>query len=67
VIYFSKDSALRPGKSVALDLVDETEEGYYVVSKGERTAVYVPRSTVSLILYADNAQDSGLLRDSNKP
>lgn len=54
-IYFSKDSAVKPNQSVPVDLVDETDAGFYIVGKDESKAIYVPRNAVSLVYCGNKA------------
>ncbi|HTZ94907.1 MAG TPA: hypothetical protein VMB18_00825 [Terriglobales bacterium] len=60
-IYFTKDSAIKPGQSVSAQLVEESDEGFYIVGQRETKAVYVPRSAVALVYFSDSALDSSLL------
>jgi hypothetical protein len=62
VLYLSKDSPLAPGKHLQAVLLDESDAGYYIVPAHESKAIFFPRSAVSLVLFADNASDSTLLR-----
>jgi hypothetical protein len=63
-IYFSKDSPISPNKTVLAQLVEESDEGYYIVGPKETRAIYVPRSAVALVYFSDKVADSPLLRDS---
>jgi hypothetical protein len=61
-MYFTKDSAIRPSQAVSVRLVEESDEGFYIVGSKETKAIYVPRSAVSLVYFSDKASDSSLLR-----
>ncbi|HUL35456.1 MAG TPA: hypothetical protein VL128_16335 [Candidatus Eisenbacteria bacterium] len=61
-IYFTKDSLLSPNKATQAQLVEETDEGFYIVGQKESKAVFVPRSAVALIYFSDKAADSPMLR-----
>jgi hypothetical protein len=63
-IYFSKDSPISPNKAVSAQLVEESDEGYYIVGPKETKAIYVPRSAVALVYFSDKIADSPLLRDT---
>lgn len=63
-IYFTKDSPISPNKAVSAQLVEESDEGYYIVGPNETRAIYVPRSAVALVYFSDKVSDSPLLRDS---
>lgn len=62
-IYFSKDSPIKSNQCVTAQLVEESDEGFYIVSPKESRAIYVPRTAVSLIYFSDRLSDSALLRD----
>lgn len=61
-VYFAKDSPLKPNQSVSAELVDESNDGYYIVGQGDTKAVFVPRSAVSLLYFSDKPSDSKLLK-----
>jgi|SRR5208282_511157 hypothetical protein len=63
-IYFTKDSAISPNKAVSAQLIEESDEGFYIVGPKETKAIYVPRSAVALVYFSDRTADSPLLRDS---
>ncbi len=62
-IYFTKDSPITPNKAVSAQLVEESDEGFYIVGPKETRAIYVPRSVVALVYFSDKVVDSPLLRD----
>jgi hypothetical protein len=41
------------GQRWRVKLIDESDSGYYVLPKGEKKAVFVPRSAVSLVYFSD--------------
>jgi hypothetical protein len=61
-IYFTKDSAIRAGQSVVAHLVEESDEGFYIVGLNETRAVYVPRNSVALIYFSGQPSGSALLQ-----
>lgn len=61
-IYFSKDSLISPNKSVQAQLVEESDEGFYIVGPKESKAIFIPRSAVALMYFSDKAAESGLLQ-----
>jgi hypothetical protein len=63
-IYFTKDSAISPNKAVSAQLIEESDEGFYLVGPKETRAIFVPRSAVALVYFSDTVADSPLLRDS---
>ena len=62
LVYFNKDSAIKPNQSVAVQLIDESHAGFYIVGKNETKAIFVPRNSVSLIYFSDNPGDTSLLK-----
>jgi hypothetical protein len=65
-IYFTKDSAVKPSQSVSAQLVEESDEGFYIVGQGETSALYVPRNAVALVYFSDSTLGSALLAHGNK-
>lgn len=65
-IYFSKDSAIKPNQSISAQLVEESDEGFYVVGQKDTRALFVPRNAVSLVYFSDSISDSSLLTSGNK-
>jgi hypothetical protein len=61
-VYFTKDSLLSPGKAVQAQLIEEGDEGFYIVGPKESKAIFVPRSSVALIYFSDKAADSPMLQ-----
>lgn len=61
-IYFSKDSLISPNKSVQAQLVEESDEGFYIVGPKESKAIFIPRSAVALMYFSDKAAESSLLQ-----
>ena len=62
-VYFTKDSLLNPRKSVEAQLVEESDEGFYIVGPKDTEAIFVPRSAVALLYFSDKAANSVMLRD----
>ena len=65
-VYFSKGSLLNPNKAVQAQLIEESDEGFYIVGPKESKAIFVPRASVAMIYFSDKPADSPLLR-SGKP
>lgn len=61
-LYFTKDSAIKANQAVAVQLIEESDEGFYIVAPKESKAIYVPRSSVALVYFSDNIASSELLR-----
>lgn len=59
-ITLTKDSAFSPSKRVGCILIDETDEGLYVVGNSDRFASYIPKTSVGLIYFADVSASSSL-------
>jgi len=66
-IYFSKDSLLSPNKAVQAQLVEESDEGFYIVGAKESKAIFVPRSAVAMVYFSDKPADSPLLQNNKLP
>ena len=65
-IYLTETSLLKPGQAVQASLVDESDEGYYIVGPSEGRAVFIPRSSVALMYFSDKVADSPLLQGGIK-
>jgi hypothetical protein len=63
-IGFTKDSAISPSKTRSVQLIEESDEGFYLVGPDESRAVYVPRNAVAFIYFSGKASESQLLRDT---
>ena len=61
LIYTSKDSPITPSQQIQALLIDESDAGFYFVPKGEAKALYLPRPSVALIYFGEQAKDSQLL------
>jgi hypothetical protein len=53
IVYFSRDSRILPNQELEADLMDESESGMYIVKRGEKQAIFVPRQSVSALYFAD--------------
>ncbi len=62
-VYFSKDSFLSPNKSVRAQLIEESDEGFYIVGPKESKAIFVPRSAIAMIYFSDKPTDSPMLQN----
>jgi hypothetical protein len=62
-LYFSKDSLLSPTKAVQTQLIEESDEGFYIVGSKESKAIFVPRKDVALIYFSDKPADSVVLQN----
>jgi hypothetical protein len=65
-VYFTRDSLLNPNKAVQAQLIEESDEGFYIVGPKESKAVFVPRSAVALVYFSDKPAESPMLQ-GNKP
>jgi hypothetical protein len=65
-IYFTKDSPINPDRTVSTQLIDESDEGFYILGPKETKAIFVPRSAVALVYFSDKVADSPLLRDNKQ-
>lgn len=63
VMYFNKDSVIKPNQNVSAQLLDESDAGFYIVGQGESKAIFVPRGSVSLVYFSDEPSDSSLLEE----
>ncbi len=63
-ICFTKDSAISPSKTVSAQLIDEADEGFYVLGPNDSKAIFIPRSAVAFIYFSNKMSDSQLLRDN---
>jgi hypothetical protein len=61
-MYFNKDSPIKPSQGASVQLIDESDAGFYIVRQGERTAIFVPRNSVSLVEFSDESSGSTLLK-----
>jgi len=61
-IYFSKDTTFAPTSSVKALLIDEADAGFYVIGQNDKKALFIPRTSVSLISFSDTPNDSELLK-----
>jgi hypothetical protein len=62
-IYFSKDSLLNPNKSMQAQLIEESDEGFYIVGPKESKAIFLPRTAIALIYFSDKPTDSPMLQN----
>ncbi len=64
VLHLSSKSPLSESLTLSVLLVDETEEGYYVLTKpGERRAYFLRRDLVSVVEFGRGGQDSPSTRE----
>jgi hypothetical protein len=61
-VYFTKDSLLNPNKAVQAQLVEESDEGFYIVGPKESKAIFVPRSAVAMVYFSDKPAESPMLQ-----
>src|SRR4051794_31043872 len=50
-IYFSKDSPVMSNQSASVQLLDESDNGFYIVSRKDSKAVFIPRTAVSFLYF----------------
>jgi len=65
-VYFTRESLLNPNKAAQAQLIEESNEGFYIVGPKESKAVFVPRSAVALVYFSDKPAESPMLQ-GNKP
>lgn len=53
VMYFTPQSPILPGAQLPIQLLEQSDAGFYLVRQGERRALFVPRSAVAAVYYAD--------------
>jgi hypothetical protein len=63
VVYFSADSRILPGQHFEGDLLDESDNGIYLVKVGEKQAIFVPRSAISAMYFSDKPLGPEFVRD----
>jgi len=49
---------------VQAQLIEESNEGFYIVGLKDSKAVFVPRSSVAMIYFSDKPSDSPMLQNS---
>jgi len=52
-LYLNGNAPVMPSQRWHVQLVEESDNGYYVVNKGEKKAVFIPRSAVALVYFSD--------------
>lgn len=67
VVYFSHDSRILPNQQFEADLIDESDNGLYVVKRGEKQAIFVPRQAISALFFADKPLAPEFLKDGTSP
>ena len=66
-LYLNKDSTVKPNQTISARLVEESDEGFYIIGLKETRAIFIPRNTVALVYFSDNTGESSLLRDNKHP
>jgi hypothetical protein len=61
-VYFTKDSLLNPNKAVQAQLIDESDEGFYILGLKESKAIFVPRGAVAMVYFSDKPAESPILQ-----
>jgi branched-subunit amino acid transport protein len=67
VVYFSHDSRILPNQELQGDLLDESDNGVYVVKKGEKQAIFIPRRAIAAMYFSDKLLGPEFLKDVNSP
>jgi hypothetical protein len=62
IIYLSDDSRILPGQQLSAELLEESDFGLYVAQKGQRQALFIPRTEISAVYFSDKPLDDGFLR-----
>jgi hypothetical protein len=60
-IFLTKNALPVPDQRMSVQLLDESDAGFYVLGQNDKRAVFIPRSSVSLVYYSDKVSDSPLL------
>jgi hypothetical protein len=55
VAYFSQDARLFPGQQIRGKLLDESDQGFYLLLDDQTRALYVPRGAVAALFFSDHA------------
>lgn len=55
VLFFTKDSLIKPNESLNVELIEEAENGFYFLPKGSSKAVFVPRTFVAMVSFSETA------------
>jgi hypothetical protein len=63
-VYLTKESAIASNKAITAQLIEESDEGFYIVGPKETRAIFIPRSSVALVYFSDKVAESPLLRES---
>jgi hypothetical protein len=63
-IGFTKDSAIIPSKTCSVQLIEEADEGFYILGPNDSKAIFIPRSSVAFVYFSDKMSDSQMLRDN---
>jgi len=51
-----------PNKAVRSELIDESDEGFYIVEPSELKAIFLPRGAIAMIYFGDKPADSPMLQ-----
>jgi len=52
-LYLNGNAPVMPNQAWHVQLIEESDNGYYVLNKGEKRAVFIPRSAVALVYFSD--------------
>jgi len=52
-LYLNGNAPVMPNQRWHVQLIEESDNGYYVLNKGEKRAVFIPRSAVALVYFSD--------------
>lgn len=52
-----------PNEAVQAQLIEESDEGFYIVGPKELKAIFVPRRAIAMIHFADKPADSPIPRN----
>jgi hypothetical protein len=61
-VYFGKESPIKPNQSATLQLVDESDSGFYLVWPKDNKAVLVPRNAISIVYFSDKPMDPSFMK-----
>ena len=52
-LYLNGNAPVMPNQRWHVQLIEESDNGYYVLNKGEKRAAFIPRSAVALVYFSD--------------
>jgi hypothetical protein len=59
-IYFEKDSLILPSQQLSAKMIDESDNGFFLIQDGKSEALFLPRSDVAVISFSQEPLDPKL-------